>query len=318
MFINGSFDVLRNGSHTKNVFDLYYADGFDNLFRNLKHPVNTIEAYGWDRFVELEIWNFKLNSKKSQFIPNFADHTIGNGMLYAKLKEWFEYHGYWSPWFSSFLLTNAYQFMNEAIENGKHNGPNIDMIADVYIFNTMGFVLFEFDFIKEFFSKTLPMYEWSLQPMFSPNNGFLENTGQQYLVRKELPFVSHLSGFIYWGLSGIAGVSYSPNQIDSYSLGFGQVANRINSNEFKSLRILTPDIDGALAFFYDRNNSLLLSVLATGPKLPNIRVNVYPGLLMVAGLSPGVYFGFGEWDNFVVGINLHHSIPIGLSYSTPQ
>ncbi len=314
LLINGSFDVLRNGSHSKNIFDQYYGKGYRNVFWNLGRPLKTISDYGWDRFVELEIFNLEFNSNKANFLPNFADHTIGNGMLYVKLKEWFHYYNYPAPWLLSFLTTNVYQLTNEAIENGKHKGPNIDLVADVYIFNVLGFILFEFDFMNRFFSETLPMYDWSLQPMFSLNNTSFENTGQQYVVRKELPFIDNWSGFVFWGLNGIAGLSYSPNQIDSYSLGVGQVTNKINANLRGNLRFLTPDIDGALAFFFDRNNSLLLSVLVTGPKLPNIRVNIYPGLVKIGGLTPGIFIGLGEWDKFVFGINFYHHLPFGLGF----
>jgi hypothetical protein len=314
VLVNGSYDVLRNGSHSKNVFDQYYSEGFKNVFWNLGRPLKTISDYGWDRFIELEIGNLEFNSNKANFVPNFADHTIGNGMLYAKLKEWYDYHQYPAPWLWSFITTNAYQLMNEAIENGRHDGPNIDLVADVYIFNMLGFVLFEFDFINRFFSETLPMYDWSLQPMFSLNNTSLENTGQQYVVRKQLPYLDNWSGFVFWGLNGIAGLSYSSDKINNYSLGVGQVTNKINSNIRGSLRFLTPDIDGAIAFFYDRNNSLLLSVLMTGPKVPNIRVNIYPGLIKIGSLTPGLFIGLGEWDKFVFGINLYHQLPFGLGF----
>ena len=314
LLVNGSFDVLRNGSHTKDIFDQKYLKGWQNLFANISDPFTNIRAFGWNRFIKQEIWNFEFNKNSANFLPNFGDHTIGNGMQYVKLAEWFDYHGYSHPKLFSIIVTTSYQLMNEVIENGDHKGPNIDMIADVYIFNTLGFLLFEFDFTKKFFSETLPLYDWSLQPMFNLKNNFMENTGQQYIVRKELPFVKNISGFFYWGLNGILGLSYRHNKIHNFSIGAGQVANKIRENYQGGLRFLSPDLDGALAFFYDKNNSLMFSAIVTGPRIPNIRINIYPGLIPWESFSPGIFIGYGKWDNFVIGLSLIHSIPFSISY----
>lgn len=318
LLINGGFDIFRNGGHSKNIFDQYYADGFNNVFANISNPFPSIRAYGWDRFMAEEFFNFQLNKNNSNFIPNIVDHTLGNGMEYAKLAEWFDYHQYPVPKLFAFLVTTTYQFTNEVVENGRYKGPNIDTIADVWVFNTLGFVLFEFDFVKEFFSETLPMYSWDLQPMFNLKNNYLENAGQQYLIRKELPFVENLSGFVYWGLSGIAGFSYKYDEIHSISIGVGQVANRINENITNGLRFFSPDLDGALTIFYDKNNSLLFSALITGPRIPNIRINVYPGLFSIGDFSPGIFIGAGKWDNFIIGVNFTHYMPFSFAYGNER
>jgi len=119
LLVNGSYDILRNGGHTKDIFNNPYGAGYKNVGRNLLDPFSNIRAYGWKCFWEQEIFNFELNKNKANFLPNLGDHTIGNGMQYAKLAEWFEYHNYPYPRLYSFLVTTAYQFTNEALENGK-------------------------------------------------------------------------------------------------------------------------------------------------------------------------------------------------------
>ena len=312
LMINGGFDMLRNGGHNKNIFELKYGLGYKNIISNLKDPFTNIKAYGWNKFISQEVWNFKLNKDEANFIPNIVDHTIGNGMQYAKMEEWLDYHNYPMPKLFSFLITTSYQVTNEVLENGRYQGPNIDSIADIYIFNTLGFLIFEFDAVKYFFSKTLPMYEWNLQPMFNINNNYLENAGQQYIVKKELP-IKNISGFVYWGLNGIAGLSYQYNEIHNFSIGAGQVTNKIRDNYSHGLRFFSPDLDGALAFFYDKNNSLLLSALLTGPRIPNLRINTYPGLISFGSFSPGIFLGVGKWDNFIIGINFTHYIPFSFA-----
>lgn len=50
------------------------------------------------------------------------------------------------------------------------------------IFNPLGILLFSYDGVKKFFSETLPLYDWSLQPFFNPFNNHIENVGEQYVL----------------------------------------------------------------------------------------------------------------------------------------
>ncbi len=315
MMINGSYDILRNGAHSKDVFNQPYYIGMTNVWRNISNPLYNISRYGWGRFSREELFNFNLNAKEAQFVPNFSDHTLGEGMLFAKTAEWYDYHGYRYPYLWSFITTSAYQFMNETVENGDYLDTSVDCIADMLIYNTAGFVLFSTDAVKEFFSRTLPVYDWSLQPVIDPTSGFLFSAGEQFVIRHGLPFAPRYSAFVYWGIHGIVGLGYACDDENTISFGVGQVANRINENKYKGLRFLTPSLDGAIGIFYDRNNSLMTSLLISGPRVPNMQLNVYPGFVKLGWFEPGVYLAFGEWDKFVFGVTFAH-IPLGLALGT--
>ena len=315
MMLNGSYDILRNGAHSKDILDQPYLIGMKNVWKNISSPLYNINRYGWARFSKEELFNLELNSQDAQFAPNFSDHTLGEGMLYAKTAEWYDYHGYSYPYLWSFITTSAYQFMNETVENGAYNDTNVDCIADMLIYNTAGFILFSMDFVKDFFSHTLPVYDWSLQPVFDPHTGFLFNAGEQFVMKHEIPFAPRYFAFVFWGIHAIAGVGYAYDDENNISIGVGQVANRINENRYKGLRFLTPTLDGAIGIFYDRNNSLMTSVLLSGPRLPNAQINIYPGLVTLAGVRPGMFLAFGKWDKFALGITFAH-IPVGLAAGT--
>ena len=149
--INGSYDILRNGAHSKNIFTEPYNTGMTNVWQNISSPLYNISNYGWGRFSNEELFNLQFNSQTAQFMPNFSDHTIGEGMLYAKTAEWYDYHGYRYPYLWSFVTTSAYQFMNETVENGGYKGTSVDCISDMLIYNTAGFILFSTDFVKGIF-----------------------------------------------------------------------------------------------------------------------------------------------------------------------
>ncbi len=305
ILINGGLDILRNGGHTKDISKLPVSKGLDNVFNNVFHPLKNIEKYGWIDFFREEIFNLGFDKNSLQYVPNYSNHVFGAGITYAKLTEWFDHHNVKHPAFYSFLVSSLYHIANEVTENGDYQGVNVDPIADILIFNPIGYLLFSNSRVKHFFGKTLQANDWNLQPIFNLHNNYLENTGQQFVIKYPLPRSERFSAFLYWGLNGIGGMSYRLDHRNSLSIGVGTYVNKLNVKKREIGRFITPNVDGAVGLFYDRDNSLMLSVLLTGPKLYNSRINIYPGILNFYGHSPGMFFGFGEWDNFVLGMSLN-------------
>ena len=319
--INGSYDILRNGNMgSKNFLDLPYLGSNDNIVYNITNPIDNIKKFGVKNFIELEIFNLSLDPKKGHFLPNIANHVIGNGMLNVKLKEWYKYHKYPYPSLMAISTTTFYQYMNEIVEH--HAGTryvNVDSISDLLIFNPLGLILFNFDFTNKLFTEITPVYDWSLQPIINPTNASLENAGQNYIM--QFPFLrfKNFQPFIYWGIHGIVGISYKQNNNHTFSVGLGRVVNRIKSDIkidsfLENTIFFTPEMDGALSFFWDKNNSLLLSTLITGPRFYNMQINIYPGVLKLKSFSPGIYCAFGKTDGFVMGVTLNF-LPIGIGIS---
>jgi len=314
MTINGSFDILRNGAlQTKDLRDVPLGLGAENVWRNIRSPINSIDQYGWDDFLSREFMNFDLAPETAYFLPNIFNHIIGNGMLYVKAQEWFDYNGYRHPALLSFFMTTTYQFVNEAVENGPSQSINVDPISDLLVFNPLGILLFSFDGPKRLFSKILRVYDWSLQPMINPANYNLENAGQSYCMKIDFPFKDQFALFSYWGIHGLLGFSYQYTDNRSISVGGGGVINRIKKKvRDDSVVFFEPDVDGALGIFMDKNNSLLYSCIITGPRFYNAKINVYPNMIKKGILQPGFYLSFGELDGFIFGISLAN-IPIGLA-----
>ena len=318
--INGSYDIIRNGSlKTNDITKIEYSNSIDNIWFNITHPIENIKKFGVDEFMELEIFNLSFDPRKGHFLPNIANHVLGNGMLYVKLEEWYDHNQYPLPRLMSLGTTTFYQVMNEVVEHPSGNQYiNVDSISDLLVFNPLGILLFSFDNVKYFFSNTLPIQDWSLQPMYNPWNHTLENTGQNYIMH--FPFLSMSNGriqpFIYWGIHGLAGCSYKTQNETTISIGLGRVVNRIR-NEIRETDYLentiffTPDMDGALSIFLSKNNSLLISAMITGPRFYNAQISVYPGIFKIRGFSPGLYCTIGESEGIVLGLSFNN-IPLGL------
>ncbi len=313
VFLNGGYDMTRNGGHSKNIFAWDYKGDGAHVWKNLKDPIGNIRKFGWNEFVHQEIFNFTIGVKNAEFLPNIAGHTIGNGMQYAKLAEYFEYHDVPLPYLWSGLTTTAYQVMNEIVEAEGYRGINVDLVADIYMFNIAGLAIFSTDWGKRFFSETLPVNEWSPQPIIEPMTGNLQNAGQQYYVRKNFSFMGKWSPFFYYGVYSVLGASYAYDSQNSLTLGAGNVINKLREGRSRGFRKIDPKIDGSVGFFWDRNSSLMTSVLFTGPGLYNMQVNIYPGVISWGSFSPGFYLAVGEWDGFILGITFSE-FPFGLGY----
>jgi len=313
MVLNGSYDILRNGGHDKNIFKIEYKAGFDGILTNILHPIKNIEHYGWERFISQQIFPITSKQEKDQvqYVPNYTHHILGEGMLYARTAEWYDYHSVPYPYLFSAVTTTLFQFINEAIENRGYMGTDVDPIADLLIFNPIGILLFSFDGPKRFFTQTVHLYDWSLQPILNPVTGKLENAGEQFIIKFDLPFETNYSAFAYWGIYGIFGVSYSGDRIHNYSFGAGTIVNKLHENISNNTRWMNPELDGAIGLFYDKNHSLMTSIILSGPKQYNVRVNVYPGLFKFHNFSPGFYLAAGEWDKFLFGVTLAQ-FPLGL------
>lgn len=316
LLLNGSFDILRNGGHDKNLTRWRLHQNFENVWYNLQNPIARINEFTWSHFVDQEIFNFTIGRNKAEFLPNIADHAIGNGMQYAKLAEYLEYRNVRYPAFWSIVTSVAYQVTNEVIESGSGGkSVNVDMIADIYLFNTIGYALFSTDWVKEFFSETVPLYDWMPQPILEPYSGRIQNAGQQYFVRKNFSALGKWSPIFYWGVFNTVGVSY--NYIDKHSFTFtvGRVVNKLNEGRLRGFRKLDPTLDGTIGIFWDNNNSLMSSLLLTGPGLYNVQLNIYPGVIHFGDFTPGFYLAAGEWDGFIVGITFT-DFPFGFGYGT--
>ena len=315
--LNGSFDILRNGSlKTNDITNISYSNSADNIWFNITHPIENVKKFGVDEFVKLEIFNLSFDPSKGHFLPNIANHVLGNGMLYVKMEEWYDHHQYPFPRFMSFGTTTFYQVMNEVVEHPSgRQYVNVDSISDLLIFNPLGILIFSFDNVKYFFSKTLPIQDWSLQPMYNPFTHILENTGQNYIMH--FPFLGseRIQPFVYWGIHGLVGSSYKMENKRTVSVGLGRVVNRIRSeiretDYLENTIFFTPDMDGALSIFLSEDNSLLISAIITGPRFYNAQINVYPGVIKLGKFSPGFYCAIGESEGLILGLSFNE-LPFG-------
>ena len=314
LIVNAGFDILQALPHTRNLSTLKIGIGARNVYNNLSDPFTQINKFGWGKFIGQELFPTSFKLDKAQWFPNYTLHFIGGGFDARMMYEWFTFHEIPYPSFFAGLTVATYHFVNETIENTNYVGPNVDPIADIYFFNLTGAILFSSDAVAEFFSKTLNMTSWSGQPAWNPEFNTLENHGHYYVMKYKLPFAPKTSLFYHFGDNGLLGLSFLQPNNESITVAVGATQTMLRKiNASSGTRVVSVTLGWMAGIFYDRENSLLASVIASNRINEKLRLNLYPGVIDIWGFSPGLFSALGNRNQVIVGFSIQYS-PVGLAY----
>ncbi len=309
--LQGGFYILDTDNRSNNPFEIRYETGFENVTWNLFHPGAALDDYGWGRFLTSEVLP-NPKRRQAQWVPNYFGHILGEGMTFRATEEWFRYHGHPHPTRLAVMTTLLQTMLNEVVENGDYRGTNVDPIADVYLFNPLGILLFRSERVARFFSGTLHMAYWPRQLTIDPLSGTLENVGHDFIFKFRGEKPGQLGLFASYGTHSLAGLTYRRTEASSLSVAAGAMAKSlVDAEPGKPSRSLTAEIVPAVGFYYDRDNSLLFSLIVAPRKDDKMSVSIYPGVLRVSGISPGVSLAVGGARGVSVGVTMP-GIPIGL------
>jgi len=311
MITNGGFGILQMENRSNQLDDIAWRNGWKNLWKNLLDPFTAIDQKGWWEFLRSEVIPISLNEGKSQYWPNYMNHLIGGGMGYRNMREWYRHHGFAHESRWALATLTAYHFLNEVVEMDDKVGWRVDPISDMYLFNVAGVLMFESDRVARFFGETLSMRDWSFQPFYDPRHGTLENVGQNYTVRLRLGDTTPWHLFYHWGNSGELGVSRELGGGHMLSVGAGWVAKNLKDVDGISE---TADLANSFGVFWDRESSLLASLLYAQNKDSRYRLNIYPGVIELGPLQPSLTFISTLDNDFLVGVTLGNwpLLPVGL------
>ncbi len=289
--LNEGFDITQTNGQDRHVFRRNYTVGAANVWRSVWHADETYRFYGYRRALVNE-WlplTAPNNNGGGAWVPNYEYHLVGSGMVFVRMKEWYEQHGIPHPELLSFATMMTAHYTNEVLENGLSKLPNEDATTDLLIFDMGGMAIWRIGAVQRFFSGPVELTNWPGQPSIDVNSGTLQNAAQQFVLRASLPHSQRWKVFYDFGMSSLLGLSYKRASGDALSLAVGTDA------------VDNPVVDprtgakgATLAFkagmFYDRNGSLLASVQA-GSRSDNavFNVNVYPGVVRLGGLRPGLW-----------------------------
>ncbi len=314
--VNGGYGNFQIGERfARPIFEVDYATGWRNVWWNLRHAGAAIRAFGWRDFLRNEVLPTTIARRGAQFFPNYQNHIIGGGATYRAFAEWFAVHHYPQPRLLALLALTAYHTLNEVVENDSYRGVNVDPIADMLIFNPLGVLLFSSDRVARFFGETLQLRDWAFFPTIDPFGGTLENNGQNFAIKIKLGRRSRWRLFYQFGVNGILGLSYQRADGEAISFGGGLLAKNLRRvNREDGIRVQTVDLVWNVGIFYDRNGSLLASVMASGGRTYRFRASLYPGVLRLGHFSPALFAALDARGRFIWGLSAPW-LPLGLAAS---
>jgi hypothetical protein len=315
VFLNGGYDIVQTGMFDADIFKVPYGTGAHNVWDNISHPMRQISRHGWGEFLGSEVFPVRLEVSRSQYLPNYTLHLLGGGATYRMLCEWSEAHGVPYPKLSAIAFATAYNFLNEIMENGSYAGVNVDPIADMWIFNPLGMLLFSSDRVARFMSATVHLCDWSGMPFIDPVHGKIDNASQNWAVKIPLPRLSRTHLFVYLGMSEVAGLSYTIKDDIAVSGGGGfSVGDIVEADSGGSRgRVMTIHYSWNAGLFVDKSHSLLFSLLLSNSSMYKVRANLYPlPGFHFHGLRPAFFAGLGSRDDPVFGVTANW-LPVSLS-----
>jgi hypothetical protein len=110
------------------------------------------------------------------------------------------------------------------------------------------------------------------------------------------------------------GLSYARENGTCWSAGFGVMAKSLKRVESEGAgRSMTVDLIWNAGIFYDRNGSLMASLFFSGSRAYKAKVNVFPGLVRIAGISPALFAAVAQENEVIFGLAVS-AVPLGLAY----
>lgn len=313
MVLNEGWDITQLENRESRISRLNGSDAFARLGRTMSHPVASIRAQGLDEFVSSEILPTTLRREKAQWIPNYQLHLIGGGILNVKAEQWYRDNGYASPKLLAFTTSAAAWVLNETSEIATSTSDySTDPVADIFLFNLGGVLLFQSAAVRDFFSRSVETMNWPLQPSIDPRDGRILNAGQYYALKIPVPTTRDWKLFYHMGLGNIAGFTRRVGEGHSVSVGVGAYARRIvHLDSVRNSASLSPK----LGLFWDHDNSLWASVFYNSQSVQRFSVQIYPTPWTSWPVPLGFWGTFGGPDGMGFGVTANLGLGLGWSGS---
>lgn len=302
--LSSALQYVLDGAQVESFDTNDYGRDLQAVLDHLGSPLHEIEDEGGlDRFLNTEVFPHDPDNLDDSLaiLPNVALHAWGGGMLFRKQAEWLAARGYPAPYLLAGVLAMTTEILAEAIE--KPASDDTDEIADVYLFRPLGIWIYSNDHAAAWMRDNLAPVDWPHQLIWDVGDERWRNVGMNYVFRPPWLGREDLRLFAYTGMTNVFGLSHRLPGGDTLSWGGGATTVRIDP----------VDLRWSAGLFYERDDSLLWSVLANGAEGYAVRANVYPG----AFGSPdswwsraGLFAGITDDGEGVVGVQW--LLPIGV------
>ncbi len=315
VILNRGFDVLQLRPTARNIWNQFYLRNVKNVWGSISDPGWAVGHHGgFEKFATQELLPLDWTEAGARWAPNYGLHLLAGGMTYTELREWFEDNGAPGPFVPaifSIATLGLSAFINETLENNNANGPNTDAVADMLVFDVAGVLLFSVPGVNEFFSKTVILADWSLQPAIVLPKGDLHNQGNYFAIKWPVPFYDRLRLFGYMGFEDLGGLSFKIDGETSISAAGGLRVATFQNAEINAVGNVI-GVKPSAGIFIDKNNSLLASAHLSDVRDYFFRANVYPNAFFRTKQGLGFFTVVSRDGHVIAGVSFAHGLGLGL------
>jgi hypothetical protein len=203
-------------------------------------------------------------------------------MAYARMEEWYASHAWRHPKLPAIATMAAAHLVNELIEDAGARVYAAGPLIDLFVFDAAGIALFQSQRVRRFAATTLGMTNWPGLPSLQRDEWTIENASQNYVIQWRPPHGGHWRVFAYMGIGNMLGATHRWDGGNALSVAAGLQGGEVIPLSERSDR-RTVSLHGQAGAFWDRDGSLLASVVASGSRYRGVEINVYPERLRIAG-----------------------------------
>ncbi|MBT8120734.1 MAG: hypothetical protein KJN89_13555 [Gammaproteobacteria bacterium] len=304
-FLSYTFDTLQL---PENFGTSNFSENTQTVLDHLGDPKQAIDNEGgFNRFVNRQIFpiDSEYTNESYQAAPNYFLHLLGGGMVYRKDLEWFHVHDYEYATSSAVVLAMTAEFLQEVLE--KNTTTDDDEVADFIIFRPIGMLLFHNDAVANFVMDYLDPAIWPSLQVYDLSEERINNAGLHYIYRPTFFELGNAHLFLYTGLNNMLGLSHRLKGGDSFSWGIGKSTQRVDLNLDKQVKL-----KNSAGVFYDRNKSLLASLVLNDTGGNRFRFNWYPGNKSMLG-KLGYFASQRDDGSFSTGVV--YKIQLGIGFT---
>lgn len=302
LVLNGGFDQLRVENANRRLDEFPWKSAATNVVASIGNTERALRRYGWSAWLRDEV--LPLSGKAGgggQWVPNYLLHFFAGGMTGVRITEWYVQRGTPHPEVAAFATKYAWHFLTEMVERPYGDGHNVDAITDLLIFDSVSFFVWRSERVQRLFSTHLEMTNWPGQPALTFPGPTLQNMQMTALVRGKVPRVPDWRPMTTVGAAFLLGVSRRAGENDwiSVAAGWDPALNPVvDTVTGKKTVVLHPNA----GLFWDRDGSLLASVIVRLDRQEPVLINVHPGVVRLGGFSPGLWAQLLEGGGVRVGV----------------
>lgn len=314
IIMNKGFAVAQWQGRDRAIFSFPY--GWNAVWASITRPGKAMErAGGWGSVLRRHLVPFSGDGlREAQWVPNYFGHLLEGGMAYRRLLEWNRHHGVPLATLNAVLVTQFAVLLNEAYETPagdpwvEENGT-AGLFIDAVIMDPLGILLFHQDGVSRFFAEKLGAMLWPRQASITFPGARVINNGEAVVFRPNLWVTDSFRFFIRTGIGAQFGISVPRD--DGLEVGVG-VGAESYERQLDSAGIESAQFSLSAGLWIDRDGSLLFSATWDEKTDRSLAVDVFPGVIQIAGTTIGAWFQFDRDYRPYVGITGRRTLGLGI------